>query len=53
MVKKMPFAENGGIKIFYESEGVGAPLVLHHGLTGTHENWTKYVNYVEVRKCYA
>lgn len=46
----MPFADNGGIRIFYESEGVGSPLVLHHGLTGTHENWTKYVNYVEVLK---
>lgn len=46
----MPYADNGGIKIFYESEGVGSPLVLHHGLTGAHEGWTKYVNYVEVLK---
>ena len=44
----MPFADNGGTKIFYESEGVGSPLVLHHGLWGTHENWTKSVNYVDV-----
>jgi pimeloyl-ACP methyl ester carboxylesterase len=46
----MPYADNRGIKIFYETEGSGSPLVLHHGLTGTHENWTKIVNYVDALK---
>jgi pimeloyl-ACP methyl ester carboxylesterase len=50
MVVVLPYVESDGIKIFYESEGVGSPLLLHHGLTGTHENWTKYANYVEVLK---
>lgn len=44
----MPFADNEGVRIFYKMEGVGAPLVLHHGLTGTHESWSKHANYVGV-----
>ena len=46
----MPFADNEGVRIFYKVEGSGAPLVLHHGLTGTHESWSKRVDYVGVLK---
>jgi len=46
----MPFADNEGVRIFYELIGAGPPLVLHHGLTGTHESWSKHANYVGVLK---
>ena len=46
----MPFADSGEIKIFYESEGDGSPLVLHHGLTGAHEGWSNLANYVDALK---
>ena len=31
----MPYIDNGGTKIYYETEGTGPPLFLHHGLTGS------------------
>jgi len=31
----MPYIDNDGTKIFYETEGTGPPLFLHHGLTGS------------------
>jgi len=46
----LPFADNEGVRIFYELVGAGPPLVLHHGLTGTHEGWSKHANYVGVLK---
>ena len=46
----MPYADRGDIKIFYETEGNGSPLVLHHGLTGSHEGWKKLANYVDTLK---
>jgi pimeloyl-ACP methyl ester carboxylesterase len=46
----MPFADNDGVRIFYELEGDGHPLILHHGLTDTHENWSKRAYYVGVLK---
>lgn len=33
----MPFAVNQGIRIYYETEGSGPPLVLHHGLSDSIE----------------
>lgn len=35
----MPFANNQGIRIHYEVEGQGAPLVLLHGFACTIDNW--------------
>ena len=35
----MPFANNKGVRIHYEVEGEGPPLVLQHGLTGSLEGW--------------
>ena len=32
----MPYATNGGVRIRYEVEGNGPPLVLHPGLRGKH-----------------
>ncbi|MGI8551525.1 MAG: alpha/beta fold hydrolase [Dehalococcoidia bacterium] len=35
----MPYATNQGIRIHYEVEGSGPPLVLQHGLTSRLESW--------------
>ena len=35
----MPYANNNGVKIYYEVEGEGPPLVMLHGFTGGLENW--------------
>lgn len=32
----MPYVENDGVKIYYETEGTGPPLLLHHGLMSSH-----------------
>ena len=45
----MPFANNNGIRIHYEIEGTGVPLILQHGFTDSLESW--YENgYVETLK---
>ena len=38
----MPYAHNQGIRIHYEVEGEGPPLVLHHGTSGSGENWKDF-----------
>jgi pimeloyl-ACP methyl ester carboxylesterase len=35
----MPYANNQGIRIHYEVEGDGTPLVLLHGISETYETW--------------
>lgn len=35
----MPYANNAGVKIYYEVEGEGPPLVLAYGLTGGLNCW--------------
>jgi pimeloyl-ACP methyl ester carboxylesterase len=35
----VPFVANDGVRIFYEVEGEGEPLVLYHGLTGSGKRW--------------
>jgi len=35
----MPFANNQGVRIHYETEGAGPPLVLQHGSLNTMESW--------------
>jgi pimeloyl-ACP methyl ester carboxylesterase len=41
----VPFILNDGVRIYYETEGEGEPLVFYHGLTGSGERWrdTGYV----------
>ncbi len=38
----MPYATNNGVRIYYEVEGAGPPLVLHHGLAGCGEDWRDF-----------
>jgi pimeloyl-ACP methyl ester carboxylesterase len=45
----MPYANNNGCRIRYQVEGMGPPLVLHHGTVGNGENW-KHFGYVDVLK---
>ncbi len=35
----MPFANNNGVKIHYEVEGRGPPLLFQHGFSGTLDSW--------------
>ena len=37
----MPYATNQGVRIYYEVEGAGPPLVLHHGSFGSSADWTE------------
>jgi len=45
----MPYADNAGIHIHYETEGKGPPLVLQHWSVATWENWVDY-GYVSALK---
>jgi pimeloyl-ACP methyl ester carboxylesterase len=45
----MPFANNKGVRIHYEVEGAGPPLVMLHGFYGTMLDWYEY-EYVEALK---
>ena len=35
----MPYADNNGTRIYYQVEGQGSPVLLHHPLTGSHRVW--------------
>ncbi|MEC9369017.1 MAG: alpha/beta hydrolase [Pseudomonadota bacterium] len=35
----MPYATNGGVKIWYEETGEGTPIVFLHEFLGNHESW--------------
>ena len=45
----MPYIINEGVKIYFEVEGEGIPLVLQHGSSGNLENWRSF-GYVEALK---
>jgi len=38
----MPYTDNHGVRIHYEVEGSGPPLVLSHGFSLTAEDWRQY-----------
>jgi pimeloyl-ACP methyl ester carboxylesterase len=38
----MPYATNDGVRIYYETEGSGPPLVLHGGLSGSLNDWRDF-----------
>ena len=45
----MPYAINQGIRIHYQVEGEGSPLVLQHGIFWSMEGWSR-VGYVDALK---
>jgi pimeloyl-ACP methyl ester carboxylesterase len=45
----MPFAQNGDVRIHYETAGNGPALVLHHGTMGSGPDWID-LGYVEALK---
>lgn len=45
----MPYTNNQGIRIHYQTEGVGPPLILQHGFTDSLESWYE-MGYVEALK---
>src|SRR4029453_12162848 len=38
----MPYANNNSVRIHYQVEGEGPPLVLQHGFTSSLQNWYAY-----------
>src|SRR5438093_10737912 len=42
----MPFADNQGVRIHYETQGEGPPLVLYHGAGASLEVWRE-LGYVD------
>jgi len=45
----MPYIENNGVRIYYEIEGKGPPLVLQHGWSNSLEYWRDF-GYIEPLK---
>ena len=45
----MPFADVGGVKLFYEETGAGAPLVFVHEFAGDHQSWHLQVRFFSRR----
>jgi pimeloyl-ACP methyl ester carboxylesterase len=41
----MPFADVGGVKLFYEETGQGAPLIFVHEFAGDHQSWHLQVRF--------
>ncbi|MDQ6832189.1 MAG: alpha/beta hydrolase [Chloroflexota bacterium] len=35
----MPYATNDGVRIYYEREGSGPPILMHHGFSMSHQAW--------------
>ena len=45
----MPYADNQGVRIHYQVEGSGPPLVIHHGFTDSIQTWYE-LGYVDALK---
>jgi non-heme chloroperoxidase len=39
----MPRANINGFELFYDQAGSGAPVLFHHGYTGSHDAWEEIV----------
>ncbi len=48
----MPFANNNGVKIHYEVEGQGPPIILQHGVAGIGETWRSFGYVKDLSKDY-
>jgi pimeloyl-ACP methyl ester carboxylesterase len=48
----LPFVDNDGVNIYYEVEGEGSPLMLHHGLTSSHNTFKRNGYTEKLRKNY-
>ena len=46
----MPYANNHGVRIYYEVEGRGPPLVLAHGMGLDLNSWERYGGYATALK---
>jgi pimeloyl-ACP methyl ester carboxylesterase len=45
----LPYVSNQGVRIYYELEGLGPPLDLAHGISGSLEDWREF-GWVEALK---
>jgi pimeloyl-ACP methyl ester carboxylesterase len=45
----MPYADNQGVRIYYQVEGSGPPLVIQHGFTDSIQTWYE-LGYVDALK---
>jgi 3-oxoadipate enol-lactonase len=45
----MPYADLGDIRLYYEDQGEGEPIVFLHGFTLDHRQWTPQVEFFEDR----
>ena len=45
----MPYVDSQGVRIHYEVEGVGPPLVLQHGFSDSLQTWYE-LGYVDALK---
>ena len=48
----MPYANNNSVRIHYQVEGEGPPLVLQHGFTSSLQNWYAYGYVAALRQNY-
>ena len=45
----MPTHEVNGVELFYDQRGAGAPILFHHGYTGSHDGWAGVVERLQDR----
>lgn len=49
IIHTMPYFNHAGHRLFYQTEGQGAPIVLHHGFTSSSAAW-QYFGFVAALK---
>lgn len=45
----MPYADSGGVRLYFEETGAGLPVLFIHELAGTHRSWEPQVRYLSRR----